>query len=115
MVLEAGSRSAEPGAGWHRLHHPVGVFLIVFGATRVGSLLDWSGRHRDAARMLGAGGGTVTALLGVSGVGELLLTVAAVLAVSRRRDVWLLVALAGWCAEFLVLGVVSGVAGDVPR
>jgi hypothetical protein len=115
MELDAGSRSSDPVAGWHRLHYPVGVFLIVFGATRVGSLLDWSGRHRDAARMLGVGGGTVTALLGVSGVGELLLTVAAVLAVSRRRDVWLLVALAGWCAEFLVLAVVTGIAADVAR
>ncbi|MCO6006482.1 hypothetical protein NE236_15965 [Actinoallomurus purpureus] len=115
MELDAGSHSPVPGAGWHRLHYPVGVFLIVFGATRVGSLLDWSGRHRDAARMLGVGDGAVTALLGVSAVGELLLTLVAVLAVSRRRDVWLLVALAGWLAEFLVLAVVAGVAGDVPR
>ncbi|MCO5974488.1 hypothetical protein [Actinoallomurus soli] len=115
MELDAGSRSPAKKAGWHRLHYPVAVFLVVFGATRIASLLDWSGRHRDAARLLGAGDGTVTALLGASAVGELLLTLAAVLAVSRRRDVWLLVALAGWSVESLALAIVAGVSGDTSR
>ncbi|MCO5992295.1 hypothetical protein [Actinoallomurus rhizosphaericola] len=115
MELDAGSRSPAKKAGWHRLHYPVAVFLIVFGATRIASLLDWSGRHRDAARLLGAGDGTVTALLGASAAGELLLTVAAILAVSRRRDVWLLVGLAGWSVESLALAIVAGVAGDTSR
>lgn len=115
MELDAEPRSPAKAAGWHRLHYPVAVFLIVFGATRIASLLDWSGRHRDAARLLEAGGGTVTALLGVSAAGEFLLTVAALLAVSRRRGVWLLVALAGWSVESLALAVVAGVAGDTSR
>jgi hypothetical protein len=115
MEFDAGSRSPATGGGWHRLHLPVGVFLIVFGATRVASLLDWSGRHRDAARMLGVGDGTTTVLLVGSALGELLLTVAAVLAVHRRRDVWLLAGLTGWSAESLLLTAVAAVAGDVPR
>ncbi|MEV0403652.1 hypothetical protein [Actinoallomurus sp. NPDC050550] len=112
MTLDAGSRSPATGGGWRRRHVPVGVFLVVFGLTRVASLLDWSSRHHDAAQMLGVGDGATTALLGVSAVAELLFTVAAVLAVGRRRAVWLLVALAGWLLEFLVLAVVAGVAGD---
>src|SRR5690348_7570325 len=115
MALDAGSRSPATEDGWRLRHFPVGVSLVVFGGTRVASLLDWSSRHRDAARMLGVGDGATTALLGVSAVAELLLTVAAVLAVGRRRAVWLLVALAGWLLEFLVLAVVAGVAGDGTR
>ncbi|WP_433183483.1 hypothetical protein [Actinoallomurus sp. CA-150999] len=115
MALDAGSRSPATGGGWRRRHVPVGVFLVVFGLTRVASLLDWSSRHRDAARMLGVGDGATTALLGISAVAELLFTVAAVLAVGRRRAVWLLVALAGWLIEFLALAVVAGVTGDGRR
>jgi hypothetical protein len=91
------------------------VFVIVFGVAKLAELIDWSRLHGDAVRMLGLGGGPVTALL-LAGKGtELLLTAVAALALLRRGHVWLLLALAGWTADLALLAVVAGIYGDVGR
>lgn len=108
---------------YRRLHIPVCVFLILYGAAKLAELADWSRLHRDVAAMLGLGFGAVTSLL-IAGKGaELLLTVVAVLAVTSRRPRWsarrkialLLASLAGWTVDLLVLAVVAEVSGDRGR
>jgi hypothetical protein len=98
-----------------RLHVPVCAFVIVFGATKVAELLDWSRLHRDVVAMLDRGSGTVTGLLLAGKGAELLLTVLAVLALTRRQTVLLRVALAGWAADLALLSIVAAVYGDLGR
>jgi hypothetical protein len=98
-----------------RVIRPVCVFLIVFGVARLAELADWSHLHDDVARMLGAGSATATALLVAGKAAELLFTALAVLALTRRRSVWLLVALAGWNADLALLSAVAAIYGDLGR
>jgi hypothetical protein len=98
-----------------RLHSPVCAFLIVFGVAKLAELLDWSRLHRDVVAMLDLGSGTVTGLL-IAGKGaELLLTVLAVLALTRRDGTLLRAALAGWTADLAVLSIVAAAKGDLGR
>jgi hypothetical protein len=100
--------------GTRRLHLPACVFLIAFGVAKLAELADWSRLHGDAVRLAGAG--TVTTGLLVAGkAAELLFTLTAVLALVRRRRVWLLAALAGWTIDLAVLSVMAAVAGDLGR
>lgn len=96
-----------------RVIQSVGVFLIVFGVARFAELAGWSRLHGDVVRMVGLGSGTVTALLLIGKGVELLLTALTVLALVRRRDVWLLAALAGWTADLALLTAVAAVC-DAP-
>jgi len=114
-VNPAISERAADGVLRRRLHVPVCVFLIVFGAAKLAELLDWSRLHGDVVSMLGFGSGTVTGLL-IAGKGvELLLTAVAALALARRNGTWLLAAIAGWAADLLVLTIVAVVYGDLGR
>ncbi len=102
----------EQAVSRYDLRRPVGVFLVVFGLTRIAELLDWSRMHADAVSSLAMGGATVTALIVAGKAVDLLLTAAAVLALVRGHGVWLLVAIAGWTAGFAVLTVLAGIGGD---
>ncbi|MEV5571561.1 hypothetical protein AB0L06_16040 [Spirillospora sp. NPDC052269] len=97
-------------AHWHRLHYPVGVFLIAYGlAGAVAAALSWSDRRDQVASYLDSGvAGTV--LAGVKGL-ELLLVVLTIAGLLRRRDVWFLPPLAGWMAGFGVLAVLDVLRG----
>lgn len=111
VVADRG-RIVEQAMSRYGLRRPVGVFLIVFGLTRIAELLDWSRMHADAVSSLAMGGTTVTALIIAAKAVDLLLTAAALLALVRGHGVWLLVALAGWTAGFAVLTVLAGIGGD---
>jgi hypothetical protein len=91
----------------------MGVFLIVFGLTRIAELLDWSHMHAGAVSSLGMSGDSVTILVIIGKVLDVVLTAVAALALVRRHGIWLLVALGGWTAGFATLGVLSGVMGDI--
>lgn len=91
------------------------VFVIVFGVTKLAELIDWSRLHGDVVTMLGFSSGTVTGLLIAGKAVELGLTVLAVLALTRRRLLWLFSALAGWTVDLAVLTVVAAIYGDVGR
>ncbi|RFU36914.1 hypothetical protein DZF91_35655 [Actinomadura logoneensis] len=117
---EHAGQGSGPGAGgpkpkgtsayWHRLHYPVGVFLVAYGlASVVATALSWSDRRDQVASYLDAGVAT-TALVGVKGL-ELLLVAVTVAGLLRRRDVWFLPALAGWMAGFGVLSVLDVLRG----
>jgi hypothetical protein len=91
------------------------AFVILFGVAKIAELLDWSRLHRDVAAMLDHGSGTATGLL-IAGKGaELLLTVIAVLALTRRDGILLRVALAGWTADLGLLSVLAAGYGDLGR
>jgi hypothetical protein len=98
-----------------RLRSPVTAFVMLYGVARLAELVDWSRLHDDVVAMLGLGSGVVTGLL-VAGKGaELLFTLLAVLALTRRSDVVLLAAVAGWTADLALLTTVAVVGGDVGR
>lgn len=104
------AKTSGGSAHWHRLHYPVGVFLIAYGlAGTVAAALAWSDRRDQVASYLDSGvAGTV--LAGVKGL-ELLLVVITIAGLLRRRDVWFLPALAGWMAGFGVLSVLDVLRG----
>jgi hypothetical protein len=87
----------------------------VYGAAKLAELIVWSRLHDVVVVMLGLGSGAVTGLLAVGKGAELLLTALAVLAVTRRTDILLLAALAGWTADLALLAVVAAVCGDLGR
>jgi len=101
---------AATAENWHRFHFPIGVFLVAYGVT--GLLfagIGWSDRREEMAGYLGSGASS-GALVAVKAV-ELLLVLITVAGLARRKDVWLLPALAGWIlgfAVFCVLDVVKG-------
>lgn len=102
-------------AGVHRLHNPLCVFLIAYGATKLAELLDWPHLHDDVMAMLGFGPGAVTGLL-LAGKGvELLLIGTAVLSIVRVSRFWLLATIAGWTTDLVVLSVVAAACGDLGR
>ncbi|RMI44230.1 hypothetical protein EBO15_13860 [Actinomadura harenae] len=109
-VTPPGPKRSGASAYWHRLHYPVGVFLIAYGlASAVAAVLSWSDRRDQVASYLDSGvAGTV--LAGVKGL-ELLLVVLTVAGLLRRRDVWFLPPLAGWMAGFGVLAVLDVLRG----
>ncbi len=104
---------------WHRLHFPIGAFLVAFGVTNlVGTVLRW-GRHRhDLAALLAAtvGGGNAAGgvLIGIHVV-EVLLTLVALAGLLRRRYVWYLPGLFGWVSGFGAFGVLDAWAGEFGR
>lgn len=105
----------ERAGGVHRLHNPVCVFLIAYGAAKLAELFDWSRLHDGVMSMLGFGSGTVTGLL-LAGKGvELLLIGAAVLSIVRVSRFWLLAAIAGWTTDLGVLSIVAAACGDLGR
>jgi hypothetical protein len=89
--------------------------VILFGVAKLAELLDWSRLHRDVAAMLDHGSGAATGLLIAGKAAELLLTVLAVLALTRRDGTLLRVALAGWTADLALLSIVAAVYGDLGR
>jgi hypothetical protein len=91
------------------------AFVILFGVAKLAELLDWSRLHRDVAAMLDHGSGAATWLLIAGKSAELLLTVLAVLALTRRDGTLLRVALAGWTADLALLSVLAAVYGDLGR
>ncbi|WP_026412034.1 hypothetical protein [Actinomadura oligospora] len=102
--------SSGTSAYWHRLHYPVGVFLIAYGlASTAAAALSWSDRRDQVASYLDSGVAG-TALIGVKGL-ELLLVVLTVAGLLRRRDVWFLPPLASWMAGFGVLSVLDVLQG----
>jgi hypothetical protein len=98
-----------------RLRSPASAFVILFGVAKLAELIDWSRLNDDAVAMLGLNSGVVSGLL-IAGKGaELLLTLLAVLALTRHSDALLLAAVAGWTADLALLTVVAVVAGDLGR
>jgi hypothetical protein len=106
--------TSQPVPIIRRLHLPACVFLIAFGVAKLAELADWSRLHGDAVRLAGAGSVT-TGLLIAGKAAELLFTLTAVLALVRRRRIWLLAALAGWALDLAVLSVIAAVSGDHGR
>ncbi|WP_433326474.1 hypothetical protein [Spirillospora sp. CA-294931] len=96
---------------WHRLHYPIGTFLIFYGVTGLlTALIGWSDRRDELAGYLGSG--LATPALAAVKLIELALIALTVAALVRRRDVWFLPALAGWCAGFAVFTVLDLVKGN---
>jgi hypothetical protein len=98
-----------------RLRSPVTAFVILYGVAKLTELFDWPRLHDDVVAMLGLGSGAVTGLLAVGKGTELLLTLLAVLAVTRHSDVVLFAAVAGWTADLALLTIVAVVGGDLGR
>lgn len=110
----------EPAVPGHhlirgRLRSPASAFVILYGVARLAELIDWSRLHDDAVAMLGLGSGAVTGLLIAGKAAELLLTLLAVLALTRHSDALLLAAVAGWTADLALLTIVAVVGGDLGR
>lgn len=94
------------GENWHRMHYPIGTFLVAYGVTGlVTGALGWSDRREELAEYVGSGLAT-PALAGVKLI-EVLLVALAVAGLMRRRDVWFLPALTGWLAGFAVFAVLD--------
>jgi hypothetical protein len=93
----------------------VSAFVILYGVAKLAELVDWSRLHDDAVAMLGLGSGVVTGLLAAGKGAELLLTLLAVLALTRHRDALLLAVVAGWTADLALLTIVAVVGGDLGR
>ncbi|GLZ04437.1 hypothetical protein Acsp03_19030 [Actinomadura sp. NBRC 104412] len=99
------------GRNWHRMHYPIGVFLVAYGVTGlVTGLIGWDDRREELAGYVGAG--AATAVLAVVKAIELALVALAVAGIGRRRDVWFLPALAGWLAGFGVFTLLDLVKGN---
>jgi hypothetical protein len=98
-----------------RLRSPASAFVILYGAAKLAELIDWSRLHGDAVAMLGLGSGVVTGLLVAGKAAELLLTLLAVLALTRHSDGLLRAAVAGWTADLALLTIVAVVGGDLGR
>ncbi|GAA2091390.1 hypothetical protein GCM10009780_35300 [Actinomadura alba] len=106
--------------GWHRHHYPIGVFLLTFGLTGLlSSLIGWDDRRSDIAGYLtetaGLGTGLATPVLILVKTVQLLLFVAVLGGMLRRKDVWLLPALVGWMIGFAVFCVLDVWAGFMGR
>lgn len=105
---------------WHRLHTPVGVFLVAFGLTgTVNAILRWTDHRAEIASLLDQTAGSVagsagTILVGVHVVEALLLLIALV-GLLRRRSVWYLPAIFGWMAGFGVFAGLDIWAGHLGR
>jgi hypothetical protein len=115
-VNPAAATDRAAGSAMHRrLHVPACVFLIVYGVAKLAELADWKRLHHDTVAMLGRGSGTVTGLLAAGKGAELILTVLAVLALTRRSETLLLTALAGWTVDLALLATVAAISGDRGR
>lgn len=102
--------SKGSSAHWHRLHYPVGVFLIAYGlASMLAAALSWSDRRDQVASYLDDGVAS-NVLMGVKAL-ELLLVLVTVVGLARRKDVWFLPPLACWMAGFGVLAVLDVLRG----
>ncbi|MFC4906393.1 hypothetical protein [Actinomadura gamaensis] len=103
-------KPAGGATGWHRLHYPVGVFLLAYGlASTVAAAVSWSDRRDQVASYLDSGVASGV-LAGVKGL-ELLLVLITAFGLVRRRDVWFLPPLACWMAGFGVLAVLDVLRG----
>ncbi|MFC6885393.1 MULTISPECIES: hypothetical protein [Actinomadura] len=104
------SASRTNGSTWHRLHYPVGAFLIAYGITvLVAAALDWGARRHELEGYFGSG--SAGAALVVVKAFELVLALTAAAAVARRRDMWLVAPLAGWMAGFAMFAVLDVLKG----
>jgi hypothetical protein len=118
-------RPAEPPApqpetretgveNWHRLHYPIGFFLVAYGLTTVVlSLLGWSAHREGIEGYLGEG--IAGPALIVVKVAETLLVLLALAGLLRRRDVWFLPGLVGWLSGFGVFCLLDVVKGKLDR
>jgi hypothetical protein len=109
----------RPGQ-WHRLHTPVGVFLVAFGLTATGNaVLRWSDHRAEIAGLLDQTVGSVAGAAGAILVGahivEALLLLIALVGLLRRRSVWYLPAIFGWIAGFVVFAGLDIWAGHLGR
>jgi hypothetical protein len=104
---------------WHRLHFPVGAFLVAFGLTNLaGALLRWSRHKHELATLLdatvGGAGSAGGILLGIHVV-EILLTLVAGAGLMRKRYIWFLPGLFGWVSGFGAFAVLDVWAGEYGR
>lgn len=105
---------------WHRMHTPVGVFLVVFGlGTSVNAAYRWSDHRAELSDLLN---GTLTSLadsaaglLVAAHVVEVLLVVVALAGLARRRSVWFLPTILGWMVGFGVFAGLNVWAGNTAR
>lgn len=105
---------------WHRMHTPVGVFLVVFGlGSTANAALRWSDHRTELGNLLS---GTVNSLANSAGpllvgahVVEVLLVVVAVAGLARRRSVWFLPTILGWMVGFGVFAGLNIWAGNTTR
>ncbi|RAY11973.1 hypothetical protein DPM19_26855 [Actinomadura craniellae] len=107
------------GENWHRLHYPVGIFLVVYGLTALlASLVGWSDHRADLAGYLrdtvGAAGAATPALVAAKVV-QAALVLIALAGLVRRRDVLFLPVLFGWSAGFAVFCVLDLWSGRMGR
>ncbi|ROO83536.1 hypothetical protein EDD29_1039 [Actinocorallia herbida] len=97
-------------ASWHRQHYAVGLFLIVYSLlTLVLGQVGFGDRKEELAEYLSEGIAG-PAYIAVKAV-QVLLLVATVEALRRRRSVLFLPVLAVWTASFAVLAVLDVVSG----
>jgi hypothetical protein len=83
------------------MHYPIGVFLVVYGLTSlVAGMLGSSDRKVELAKYVPAdnAGTLLTALKAI----EALLLLLTLIGLLRRRYVWFLPGLLGWCGGFAV-------------
>jgi hypothetical protein len=121
MPLPGRSGSApdtgKPASGtgnWHRYHYPIGAFAAVYGVTvLLTSLFAWGTRREELAEYVGSGPATpaLVLVLVLVKIVELLLVLLTVAGLVRRRDVWLLPALAGWVAGFALFALLDVFTG----
>ncbi|GAA4154825.1 hypothetical protein [Actinomadura keratinilytica] len=110
LPLPGRTGNASGTGNWHRFHYPIGVFATAYGATGLlTALISWDDRRAELADYLGSG--LASPALVLVKVVELLLVALTVAGLARRRDVWLLPALAGWAAGFALFAVVDVVKG----
>ncbi|TDC85228.1 hypothetical protein [Actinomadura sp. 7K507] len=101
-----GTRPAQAPPTWHRFHYAVGVFLIAYGGTGlVSAVLLWGDRQDEVEGYFGSV--PTTAVLVLVKVLELALVASAAAGVLLRRDMLLVVALAGWMAGFAMFAVLD--------
>jgi hypothetical protein len=116
---EESAAAGSPDENWHRLHYPIGVFLVAYGVAGIFLLaVGWEGRRQEMSAYLAEtiGLGIATPSLIAVKVVELLLTLFALAGLLRRRDVWYLPAIFGWIGGFgvfCVLDVWSGRFGGL--
>ncbi|WP_329519949.1 hypothetical protein [Spirillospora sp. NBC_01491] len=107
-------RTGGGGSTWHRLHLPIGAFLIAYGVTvLLTAALTWGDRRAELEDYFSSGAAGPALMLVKAA--EALLVLAALAAVLRRRDVWLVPPLAGWMAGFAMFSVLDVLGGDLTR
>ncbi|MBE1534861.1 hypothetical protein [Actinomadura algeriensis] len=95
---------------WHRQHYTVGMFLLAYGVmSLVSGTLLWGDRRDEVGDYFASGpSGTI---LGLAKAVQVVLVLATVAAMARRRDTWFVPPLAGWMAGFALFAVLDVYTG----